>query len=234
MSQAGHVKAGGKADGSYGPNNPPPPPALPAPNKTNRKRANGASSPPTHASRLTATTERPFKVLNSRQRKFRRLALAAQKEAEVDKSRDHDSVHSPARKSRSPAREHQQGSRPKPSEPVSAALDKDGHGKRQTRSSGRPKRQSLRDARQITPDQIMDETYGRLSPGTWTHDGPYEALDQTERQTLERNDWPDEQALVSYSSRDAQAGQVQQYKETDSRGELMCCNLSSHHKAHKV
>jgi hypothetical protein len=217
MSQSGTAKAGGKAQGPYGPNDPPPPPAHPAPIKTNRKRPRDASPPPPH-SPPPARFKRPYKHLNSRQRKHRVIALT-QKEAEVDKSQDRELVPSPGRKGRSPAREKRQSSRSGNRGQVSSRLDKGGGKQSQTRSSENPKRQSLRDARQITPDQIIDETYGRLSPGTWIDGRHHEPLYKSERQSLKRSDWPDEQLPSSHPARGAQAEKFQQFKEVGSGGE---------------
>jgi hypothetical protein len=62
-------------------------------------------------------------------------------------------------------------------------------------------RQSLRDARQYTPDQIMDETHERLSPREAIRNARHESYDQVDLRSTKRTDWPEEPPNLPFEAR---------------------------------
>jgi hypothetical protein len=176
MSQFGSSQHRATAQGPYGPDNPPPPPPGRTDNKRNQ-HDNQVFSPPGKNSLQAKGPGRAYlhRKLNSRQRKKRKEEIAASREAQ-----DY-------RRSRSPTRGSQGSSTFRQREP-SPQREED-NWEKASRSSNR---QSLRDARQLTPDQIMDETYGRLSPTVDVGNAHQRPPAQTGRQSARRMDWPDD------------------------------------------
>jgi hypothetical protein len=178
MSQIGGSQYRAAAQGPYGPDNAPPPP----PGRSDSKQShtgNGAPSPPANNSLPAKGPGRAYlhRKLNSRQRKKRKQEG---EQATPNLARDRG-------RSRSPTRESQGSStfRQREQSPI-----------RQTdnweRAPRQSKRQSLREARQFTPDQIMDETYGRLSPTVNLGNVRQEPNDHMQRRSARRMDWPDD------------------------------------------
>jgi hypothetical protein len=176
MSQFGGSQHRPAAQGPYGPDNPPPPP----PGRPDNKRSqhdHGVFSPLGKKSMQAKGPGRAYlhRKLNSRQRKKRKEEIAAAREGQ-----DH-------RRSRSPTRGSQGSGTFRQREPSPARQEDDWE--RGSRSSNR---QSLRDARQFTPDQIMDETYGRLSPAVDIGNVHQRPPAKMGRQSARRMDWPDD------------------------------------------
>jgi hypothetical protein len=176
MSPFGGSQHRAAAQGPYGPDNPPPPPPGRPDNKQNQQDS-GVFSPPEKNSLPTKGPGRAYlhRKLNSRQRKKRKEDLAASLEAQ-DRHR-----------SRSPTRGSQGSSTFRQREP-SPARQPDGW-ERASRSSNR---QSLQDARQFTPDQVMDETYGRLSSTVEVGIAHQRPTTQIGHRSARRMDWPDD------------------------------------------
>lgn len=171
------------ASGPYGPGNPPPPPSGPPPSTKERKRSRGNDtylSPP-QDSLPAKGPGRAFlhRKLNSRQRKHFR-----DQQAELVEQQDRGRSCSP------PPREPQTSQ-----ERYRERSDMRRDNGREQPDSGwttrKSRRKSLRDARRITPDQIMEQTPGRLSlPRAYGESDFY----QDERAVLrstKRTDWPD-------------------------------------------
>jgi hypothetical protein len=192
MSQSGSLRDKGKEQGQYGPNDPPPPPMDPAPSKADRKRGQDVLSPPPQHSSPAKGAERPWKMLNSRQRKKRRLD---NEEPAMDTSRDRDRDCSAVHQGRSLDHREQQSSPKRYSEQSPMRPEREKNRPIRRRNPQQSDRQSLRDARQFTPDQIIDETYGRLSPGMNIRDHYQNPFDKAQHQSLERTGWPDERPL---------------------------------------
>ncbi|KAF2024469.1 hypothetical protein EK21DRAFT_94051 [Setomelanomma holmii] len=162
MSQFGERAA---TIGPYGPDNPPPPPKDPPPSKVDRKRRRAEtvvlSPPPQNVlSPQKPTTPRRRSTANQR----RKLRLEKERAA-LEKERAELERTEGSWRSRSPSREGRKDGNNRRRESWTHETGS-GDGIRYGRR-GPPHeyRQPLREARQFTPDHIMDETYGRLTPG---------------------------------------------------------------------
>jgi hypothetical protein len=216
MSQAGSSRAQGKGQRPYGPDNPPPPPVDPPPSKPDRKRGREVSLPSPQHSPPAKGAERPWKMLNSRRRKKRRLD---NEELAMDASRDCDWDRSTVRKGLPKAYGEQQSSRPRHSQRSPMRLERDENRHARRWNSQYSDRQPLREARQFTPDQIVDETYGRLSPGMDVYDYYQKPFDEIQGQSLERTDWPDEPPLSPYRESCRETEQERQLGAGHNKGE---------------
>ncbi|KAH7400532.1 hypothetical protein DE146DRAFT_465513 [Phaeosphaeria sp. MPI-PUGE-AT-0046c] len=151
-NMSGRSEHGAAEEGPYDENNPAPPPPGSPPASTDVAYSQIASDGEQSKSRQYAT---PYRRLNSRKRRNLReygdRATRDEPRAIHASGRDTKNSHPGSEKNRNGNRLLQQDKRRERS--------KDGrttHGRR---------RRSLKDARKYTPDQIMDETAGRLSPG---------------------------------------------------------------------
>jgi len=181
--------SGAAPQGPYGPNNPPPPPMGPPPGKGGRGRGRGDRGEAPHPQDSQGSTgpSRAFinRKLNSRQRK---KFFEAQEKAGEDRGRRRSRSPTPARGDDS------QGSYRERS-PIRPESNRGQYGRSPPGSERRKSR--LRDARQYTPDQIVDETYGRLSPpGTQSR----YTREESDREQTDRG-WPrEERGLLSRRS----------------------------------
>ncbi|KAL5117535.1 hypothetical protein ACEQ8H_004565 [Pleosporales sp. CAS-2024a] len=172
--------------GPYGPDNPPPPPAESPPDKRIRKRGHKDGDkdrlPPSSTQEDAGEATRVphsflYKKLNSRQRK---KFLQSQQKAFKERDRE---------RSRSPTASRRRGSQSTYRDRSALRHDHDGNKFGRPGSGG--SRLNLQDARQRTPDQIMDETAGRLSPAGLDDGERYDAGNQPDLRWTKRTDWPD-------------------------------------------
>lgn len=155
---SGRSKQGAAKQGPYDENNPAPPPPGPPPSTAGRGE---------HSDNRPYAT--PYSKLNSRQRKkFRDQAARNEQQGHHVGEMPAKNIHRSSETGR--VGETFDG------EDERAEIDDDRPGTRVRH------RRSLRDARKYTPDQIMDETPGRLSPGNW-QDAPVPAR---------QGGWPEE------------------------------------------
>jgi hypothetical protein len=187
--------AGFAAQGPYGPNNPPPSPKGPLPGKAGGKRSRGESDkfPPPPLTQDSALAESPghaflHRKLNSRQRKKFREA-----QGELHEGRRRERSRSPVPRERQRSQFNYRERSTVRHEDERAGPDS----KLPPRSARKTHRMILQDARQYTPDQIFDETYGRLSPPTASQGQSQYQRDQTDLQWTKRTDWPDEMSNPS-------------------------------------
>ncbi|KAH4130041.1 hypothetical protein HBI24_063080 [Parastagonospora nodorum] len=178
--------SGAAPQGPYGPNNPPPPPMGPPPGKSGHARGRGDRGEPPHPqdSQTSSGPGRAFlnRKLNSRQR---RKFFEAQEKSGEGRGRGRSRSPIPRRDQESQASYRERS-------PIRSESDRGQFVSRSPPGSGRRKSR-LRDARQYTPDQIVDETYGRLSPPG--NQSRYTS-DQTDRQRTNRI-WPHEEQNFS-------------------------------------
>ncbi|KAF2828653.1 hypothetical protein CC86DRAFT_196317 [Ophiobolus disseminans] len=198
MTQSGELKVRGTAPGPYGPGNPPPPPPGPPPRNTDRKRSRDSAvdlpAPPPQSPSSAKKYEKSFRKLNSRQKKFRKQAMD---NARFNESRDRG-------RSRSPVRGEGRGSQVRNrEEPFLNGNGTGGYQGRTSLSGSQDRRQPLKQARQFTPDQILDETYGRLSPGMDGRDSYRQTSVDTHRRPVARNEWPEDQSWSPRQTVDA-------------------------------
>ena len=165
----------GSEFGPYGPGNPPPPPPGSPPSKADRKRGRSST-----ASTPGKGPHKPYRKLNQAQRK----KLKQQQE---------------------PAENEQNGGRDRNRSPVrgESCSGQVRHRHEPLRKSGR--RQPLEDARQVTPDQILDETYGRLSPVMDSGDYYRPTSSETRSRSVARNEWPEDRSWSPHQSVGEQA-----------------------------
>jgi hypothetical protein len=204
MPPSAEMKKRGAAPGTYGPENPPPPPPGPPPGgvKSAQGRNGTANMPPPSqksppVAKYGLPHEKPFELLNSRQRKARKRDLDAARAQSENHGRSH-----------SPVRREWEGSQFRyPASPT--AGQKGDHEHRSDMMANDTRRQPLADARQVTPDQIRDETYGRLSPGNGSHDYYQQTRGDAHGRPAARNEGPGQQ---SWSPRSVgeHAGQTSQ------------------------
>jgi hypothetical protein len=98
------------------------------------------------------------------------------------------------------------------------------------------KRQSLRDARQFTPNHNMDETYGRLSPRKVFRNARKESYDRIDLRSNQRLDWPDdppklpldEARLPMQMESELQGRTKPSRRETESNNETDCAKRTIH------
>lgn len=199
MSHSGDIKARGAAPGPYGPNNPPPPPPGSPPRKADNKRGRVSAAHPMPSPQKSlqipaSVAEKPWRKLNQRQRKERKMQERKMQERE-DELQAKSAQGRGRSRSRSPIREDDRSIRVRSRDEPAVRRERDEY--RPSRSSfggSQDRRQPLKEARQYTPDQIMDETYGRLSPGTGGNNHYQEALGDMHRRPVARNEWPEEQS----------------------------------------
>lgn len=196
MSRSGHQKFSATAQGPYGPDNPPPPPPGRAPGDAERERGRGVdkSRPPTENSRPPKGNGRAYnhRKLNSRQRKQHRKPDVNQ--AKQDERTQRARSRSPAMRERDNSQSTYRERSPVPR--IGELYEGEaGQGSRVQR------RETLRGARQITPDQILDEARERLSPGGVAGGGFYGRNEKPQRQNTERI-WPDEPAQPHHPAND--------------------------------
>jgi len=93
-------------------------------------------------------------------------------------------------------------------EPVARQdIDRD-YQERTTVSVPHDSHQPPKDARQFTPDQILDETYGRLSPRMNDRNHYRPTYREERRRPVARNEWPEEQVWSPRQTVGEQAGQA--------------------------
>ncbi|KAH7088015.1 hypothetical protein FB567DRAFT_329808 [Paraphoma chrysanthemicola] len=159
----------GAATGPYGPGNAPPPPMDPPPSKVGRKRfrderveASSASTAP-HESYSKQISDTPRRKVSSNQRRKLRLNQEREKLRKERAALEHTKNNW---RSRSPSRDEFQGANERHRAYWSDSRDDDQDGAQKGRWNPQYEdRQHLQDARQFTPNQVVDETPGRLSPG---------------------------------------------------------------------
>jgi hypothetical protein len=229
--------------GPYGPNNPPPPPMGPPPRKSGRTRGRSDRGEPPHPqdSQASNSPGRSFlnRKLNSRQRK---KFYEAQEKAGEGRGRG---------RSRSPTirRDQNREASYRERSPMRSESDRGQFVSSSPPGSGHRKSR-LRDARQYTPDQIVDETYGRLSPPgnqsrytsaqtdlrrtnrTWPHEeqsfsGRHSGkqFGQACRDALESRDQREPSSIDEESS--AQADDI--HLQTRTSQQVQCLNLKLRH-----
>jgi hypothetical protein len=176
--------------GPYGPYNPPPPPPGAPPGNQERKQDRkqvhdkGTESSPAQDGPSPKGPGRAFlhRKLNSRQRKHFRNQQAASAMPQV------------RGRSRSPPRDDSQNNRqgyhersPVPNHDHGGSFDNE-----------ISRRGPLRNARQITPDHIMDDTRGRLSPIEASGNVDFYQADREDLRSTRRTDWPDDPSNQSW------------------------------------
>jgi hypothetical protein len=186
------------ACGLYGPDNPPPPPPGLPPSRQERKQepkqdnGKGAESFPPQDFLSAKGPGRAFlhRKLNSRQRKH---FLNQQVDPVMPQGRGRSS---------SPPRRESQNSREGYRERSPVRI----YGHRSQVDNETSRRGPLRDARHITPDQIMDNTRGRLSPIRAPGEADFYQTDRADWRFKKLTDGPDECPKHAWRDKGGQGG----------------------------
>jgi hypothetical protein len=153
-------RVGSDPGGPYGPSNPAPPPPGPPPRKASGPQRSDSSNvlPPPQESSLAQKAERRPGLTRGEKKRLYRQRQKVKQGAGRERSRIPSPDRTENRNSEAAYRE------------------------RSPMSRGNTRAQPLREARQYTPNQIIDETYGRLSRGTEFGNGRQE-------QSASRSSW---------------------------------------------